>query len=755
MQLNLANDFMHWISQQNSSLTIFDMPNAELAWRFLRFSKHARPLLRELEEDPAALPRLMASVLNPFHTIARLVKASGSTTFYTVLPLACSPKDWRKAFAQCLEEGGLHLTFLYCSSEGFMSRLLFSVRGEPLSLSSVEVSKLLAPVFRWKSNHAVNPFVPLLLVPDARTWALAAAHVAYYRVQGQVSSNPNGPLDGIELLRVKGLTPSLVRLAINYITNLPFQRQIRGIISSQPPSKKRDEDALILNTRLERGGFKVDLTMQRELVWGGYRQVANAVSCLYHIRDRAVADTMRVQLLGLIERFEKGAFFRMMASPMGDKQGQLMHILVCFDRPVLIFGENSLNKWMLDLSRAVKMCTCLSVTPLDIALTPVMNPMVSTMLACFCPAHGPERDDLLHGLRAYVHSRQLMNDCISILSYKTSGLERLPPIPFVSTAIPEMRIASAPSHARLAPTPSESFEPLRAATPIEPISPSFEPLPAATLIEPISPSIVPLPAATPIEPISPSHDPTSSSLVFKVDWHTNEFYPLLEEVLAALPQMRISYDELKERVRMGPANWITMLIDDPITDEEPTIFRTYGRGQQYLFQMFQILMGDLHPLLVSAGDDLSRMLGGDMDAVDRLYNYLKNCSAAIRGALPFVQGFGAIPLQPRATEEDETVGKKRPRSALASPPSPKRLAQERVDLQHIRLDHPMREVILRYSMVRDRFLTLVPEDGNAWEWMDWTNLSCDFTWMFKSLENAAEALRLIVCVAPGGVADFK
>lgn len=757
---------MHWTLRQDSPQSVFDMPNADMAWRFMRFSKHAQPILRDLEANPSLLPRLMDGVLNPFETIVRRLRASDSTTFYTVLPIITVSGDWRKDFLDCMRNAGYHVTFLFCANEGCVGRLLFSLRAS-FGFNARNVCLALAPVFRWKAGQEKNPFVPLLLVSDAVTWALAVSHVGYYRVQTLISAKLGAALDDVEILKVPGLSLPLVKLAINFATNLPFQRQIRCLISMHAVSEERDAGVRTLGGKLEEGGFKIDLTMQRELVWVGSRQVANGASCLFHVRSLPVADEMNRLLRGLVGRF-RDAYFRMRALPMDSRNSLLVHVVLFFDEPVLMFGEDSLNAWTLAMSRKVDKCSVLSVTPLDVLPNTAMNPLASLALAYFRPDKGLglEGEDLMGELRRFTITRAIQDAPICLVPFVSGGLERQPAIQFVSAALPVMRV-----NPEVLQQTKRKSPPRPAARVVSPIvrpvvvsSPVVRPVAVSSpVVRPVvvsSPVVRPAEIPSPISKAQPSPPPVTPSgenvqHVFVVEGKASSprlradfraFFPLACDVLDFIPKLQMTPDVFRSHFEMAAPRWLTMDIPElpEVEEGEHISWVVYDRGQRGLLRMFRASMErDVWPLLADIGAETGKMLVGDSDALERLHVLLVDCAASMRGIMPFPRGFKNILPRPELNQNVEgSQDRKRPRAPTVETPS-KKPAPPPSLLQRLPENHPLREIAENVLSVQRLFADLVPEHP------DWGQVYAFMQEMTYKLAMTAVFVETMECVAPG------
>lgn len=755
-QLELACDFMHWSLQQKLASNIFTF-DEDTAWRFLRFSKHSQPHLRALEKDPSLLRSVMSRVLNPFATILELVREARAHPFYTILPLKfVAAPDWKQLFLERLASNGFEVVFLYCAHENTIARLLFAVR-RPSPFDPRDLSRPLSGEFRWKADQRFNPFIPLLPVADPPFLALAMAHVAFYRVAHGVANFSGQALDTVDILRVEGLSAARVRLALSFVTNLPFQRQARGLLV-------QDERAAALGKRLEDSGFKVSLAPSpADLAWGPSRQLMTAASLLFHVRDKYVADRMRSCLTD-VGRLVKGAFFLMRGSVVDGVYGHQLHVLVLFGQPMHVYGEDGVTSWALAMSKELRMCTFIGLVPVDLPADPTGNPLVSVLAAGFCEGDGPGLEQrkmasLLPELRNSAHTAEMLARQIHPLRFRS------PPTTVQAVA----RSMQAPSRApHVLPAQSRTIQ---VPAPVPASSQTLQvPAPSRTIQVPTDPRLVPVDERVTVQkpvldkswaPAAPAEEPSSPSE--EDDEPLQELGDARAELLAACPALAQRAQEL---LACPYPHWLTWHIEEPYNTRPPVCAKTFGHSMLMLYKLMRDGLMPVADNLEDAGKTLAGLVDGTERDPDDVYFPLCDAASAIKGLRPVLLALARA--SPKAPEpgpselpapEEEERRKTQPKRRASWLDDALQTKRPRTEDEALLLDAPCSNPLkqtARHMLVAHALLwELMPDveqlGEEFWLKIDYDKVVETLDRMQDYILDARDAIRLIAIPPPGAV----
>ena len=430
MQNKLACDYLHRIIKgPGVTSSMFDMTDARMIWDFLSYSKHADVWKQCLCARPTLMVE-MSEILNPFTKIYKSLERMYAQTYFTLLSARMVSSNWKQVFVQTLLSRGLQVVFLYGAPEDDMLRVLFSVRA-PTAFTSNLVGCVLSQRFLWSAGAQKN-YVPLLPVLSGETLALFMGHVAFARVQMGLTSTAYSVFEDSPMLNVLGLSQARLKLATNFITNRPFQRQFRGIVASQPSSHVEETGKMFTMKLREDGEFLVDLKPRQELPWNRHQTQCNVAGCLFQVKNQEVVHTVGAQLQLLSASFP-GATLRMHSVSNG--QNLRLHVLCMFLEPVQLAGEHGLSTWMRDMSKYLKVCMLLSVTPLDVT-SASMNPLILATLKDLYPVPGPKRDALFKQMMTYYPTSDILHRPVRTFNFMAQfvipmrAVSRLPsPLP--------------------------------------------------------------------------------------------------------------------------------------------------------------------------------------------------------------------------------------------------------------------------------------------------------------------------------------
>ncbi len=435
-QNKLACDYLHRIIKGPGVTTsMFDMTDARMIWDFLSYSKHADVWKQCLCARPTLMVE-MAEILNPFTKIYKSLERMYAQTYFTLLSTRMVSSDWRQVFTQTLMSRGLQVVFLHGAPEDDMLRVLFSVRA-PTAFTSNLVGCALSKRFLWSSGAQKN-YVPLLPVLSGETLALFMGHVAFARVQTGLTSTAYSVFEDSPMLNVLGLSQARLKLATNFITNRPFQRLMRGIVASQPSSHVEETCKMFAMKLREDGEFLVDLKPRQELQWNRHQTQCNVASCLFQVKNQEVVHSVGAQLQHLSASFP-GATLRMHSVSNG--QNLRLHVLCMFLEPVQLLGEHGLSNWMRDMSKYLKVCMLLSVTPLDVT-SASMNPLILATIKDVYPVPGPERDALFKQMMTYYPTPDILRRPVRTFNFMSQFVIPVRAVSRPSSPLPVSRATS-------------------------------------------------------------------------------------------------------------------------------------------------------------------------------------------------------------------------------------------------------------------------------------------------------------------------
>lgn len=732
LQLQAACDFLHWSMKRNPSFTIFDEMDTRTVENFLEYSKHT-VALRGLTISGNDMVELM-DVLNPMNKIVYMLQMANAKTFFTILPLRIVVGDWKKRLIEILQKAGYEVVFLYCASLSgtVVGRVLISLKASR-NFDSKDIGKLLRADFRW-GQHSSNPFISLLPVTTSQTWALAAAHVAYYHVHEGTLPPPGQPYDTIEKLMVEGLSEARVRLALNYAISIPSQRQICGLIRGSRLPEHAEELALrTVSDRLERSGFKVDFS-DTGLAWCKEQTHALAAHAFFHAKNEEVSEKIKSHIATMCQQFHGSRFFAVTTKKGGAEQGLSLQILLLFCEPVQILGQEGLNNWMQSLSRSCKHSACLSLVPVDICLRPVVSPLVTMLVSTFSSATRESRGEFARQLEAHaLHSKDAISrpvrafgSCViadtpipvHILAQAAQML-----IPFLPGAVPPSdsgvrimvgEIGKAPScrQSSSAPSTTSGTEIVSFST----TSRSPSPHEAQLVRLPIS------------RDTSPSREPEGRLL---------PYYPLVDEVMRAYSKEQVIAE--LDFARPAWLDWDLTRMMAFYDLEPPVCQKVYSNAILGNFVTFQHCLDPFYHHFTIAADRLGKLMTGDSRASGGLYFALTNSAGGIKGLMPVVSSFQhVLPEPPTTADETDPHARKRSRDKLVLDVMRVQKRPRIVGGLFARLptrESPFHRMAACLSGVYDDLESLMPDDAQDEFWLhvQWEHVCSVLSKMERSL----------------------
>ena len=349
------------------------------------------------QEERAALISVVRRIMDPFEHVMHCISAASAVSFYTQVSLtslddaSCWPSEFRRA----LSESGYEVLLMYLHTEQKKARTLFVLRPRnPEVLIDTRIIALsLSKVFNRRYPSPERKFTPVLYLTDTSMWAIAAAHIAFWRYPTAKFHCMFDPIKE-DFMQLPGVTLIEMRLLLDWLMVLPFARMIRQslVLPGESP-KVRDALVAEMEQNLGKWGMSVDTKVRDGMVWipKSFKMFI-AASCMAQVKDSGVLRTLLFNLEGMLGSVFPSTQIHHVERTDPTTHNLVTHLFLRFAHPVNLCAQQNLYLKVQEVFNETMCATLLTLIPVDGFGESSRNPLAFAILATHFPRPSAERD---------------------------------------------------------------------------------------------------------------------------------------------------------------------------------------------------------------------------------------------------------------------------------------------------------------------------------------------------------------------------
>ena len=350
------------------------------------------------QDEHAALIAVARRIIDPFEHVMHCISAAGAVSFFTQISLqslddtACWPSEFRRV----LFESGFEVLLMYVHKERKKARTLFVLRSRnpEVLIDTRTIALSLSKVFNSRYASPERKFTPVLYLTDTSMWAIAAAHIAFWRYPTARFHCMFDPSKKEDFMQLPGVTLIEMRLLLDWLMVMPFARMIRQslVLPGEPP-KVREALVAEMEQNLGKWGMPVDTKVRDHLVWiPKSSKMFVAASCMAQVKDGAVLRVLLCNLEGMLGSLFPSTLVHHVERTDPTTHSLVLHLFLRFAYPVNLCGPQSLYQKVQEVFNETMCATLLTLIPVDGFGESTKNPLAFAILATHFPHPSPERE---------------------------------------------------------------------------------------------------------------------------------------------------------------------------------------------------------------------------------------------------------------------------------------------------------------------------------------------------------------------------
>jgi hypothetical protein len=354
-------------------------------------------------EERAAMISRVKAIMNPFKHVMSCISDAGAVSFYAQfsLDLMGQTTDWPSEFRRALAESSYEVLFMYLHTGGKKARVLFSLRStDPaVAINTRNIALAISKVFHRKLQIPANKFIPVLYLTDTTVWAIAAAHISFWRhptARFYCMFDPTR----MDYMKLPGVTLIDMRLLLDWLMVPPFARMIRQslLLSADSPQAK-SERARECMDKFKQWGVPIDTTIRDHMVWIPkatglpLAKMLVAASCLAQVKNAEALGHLLAALAETMRGSFPSAEYHHLERIDPTTRSMTTHIFLRFASPVNLCGVHGLYSAVQRVFDETMCATLLTVVPVDdFGGQEGGNPLAFGVLTAHFPRPSAERN---------------------------------------------------------------------------------------------------------------------------------------------------------------------------------------------------------------------------------------------------------------------------------------------------------------------------------------------------------------------------